>query len=38
VKVELRMMVSMMRKLKKKEKVAYFKFANRFLKQFASPV
>jgi hypothetical protein len=34
VRVELKMMVSMMAKLRKKEKLSYFKIANKFLRQF----
>ena len=34
VKVELKMIVSMIRKLRKKEKLVYFKIAGRFLKKF----
>jgi len=34
VKVELRMIVSMMRRLRKKEKLAYYRIAGKFLKVF----
>ena len=34
IKVELKMIVSMLRKLRKKEKLVYFKIAGRFLKRF----
>ena len=34
VRVELKLVVSMMRKLRKKEKLTYFKLANKFLKKF----
>ena len=34
VNVELRMIVSMIRKLRKKEKVTYFKLGRKFLKSF----
>ena len=36
VKVELKLIVSMMKKLRKKEKLTYFRLANRFLKKFMS--